>query len=151
MVRFADQLGLGALERDLAGGHRPGPQLVLEAVDAIGIAAAVRDIARNQEEREAARSRRRALRPRQCQRDLAPDVGAEEFLPEEAPAIPITFGDNGVSPDVRAALSFGHPLSGGPRLARIAADQVPDHLTRLPDAAGNRQDASSAVGHRDRT
>src|SRR5207302_926940 len=92
-VWIADQLSLGALQGDLTGRHRACSQLVLQPIDAIVVAAAVGTIAWYQEEREAARSGRRAFRSSQGQRDLAPNVGAEELLPEEAPAIAITFGD----------------------------------------------------------
>src|ERR1700737_3263005 len=134
-VGVADQLRLGAVERDFTGRHGAGSQLVLQPIDAIVVAAAVGSIAWHEKEREAPRSGRRALGSSQCQRDLTPDVGAEELLPEETPAISITFRDDDVLPDVRAALAFGHPLAGCPRLARITADQVPEHGTRLAGAS----------------
>ena len=150
-LRRADQLSVRPLQGDLTGCHRASAKLVLQPIDAIAIAATVRAVTADQEEGQPARPRRRAFRSSQGQRDLAPNVGAEELLPEEAPAIAITFGDNGVLPDVRAALSLGHPLPRGPVFCGIPADQVAPHLVRLPSACRIGQHTGGAVGHGNRT
>ena len=150
-LRRADQLSVRPLQGDLTGCHRASAKLVLQPIDAIAIAATVRAVTADQEEGQPARPRRRAFRSSQGQRDLAPNVGAEELLPEEAPAIAITFGDDGVVPHVGTALSFGHPLARGPVFCGIPADQVSQHLVRLPSACRIGQHAGGAIGHRDRT
>src|SRR5207244_13560400 len=126
-VLAANQLRLGAFQGHLPGRHRARPEFVLEPVDAVPIADAVRNISWDQEERETARAGRRALGPGQRQPDLAADVGTEEFLPEQTPAITIAPGDHRVLADIGAALPFGHPLARGPGPTRIAAPPVGQH------------------------
>ena len=84
-VDVADQVGLGALEADLAAGHGLGAELVLQAHDPVGVARAVVEPARQGEQREAARAARARLRPGQHQRDIGIGVGAEPFLAVQPP------------------------------------------------------------------
>src|SRR3546814_3657810 len=69
-IRLADQPGGRAFERDLARRHRPRPELVLEADDAVAVRLAVGQPPRHEEQAEALGSRLRAFRPRQHQREI---------------------------------------------------------------------------------
>ena len=149
-VKLAHRFGVGAVEGDLAGRHRSGPELVLEPVNSVAVAVSI-DVPRHQEERQAARARRGALWTRQRKGDLAADIRAEKLLAVQAPLVAVAFGDDCVSPDVRATLSLGHPLPGCPGLLRLAAHQARQSLGPLPGRAEVCQHASGAVGHRNRT
>ncbi len=81
----ADHPGDGAQKRDLARGHRLGAELVLQPDDAEGVAAAVRQVPRQQEERHALQPVRRARRPRKHHGEVGVGVRAEPLFAGQPP------------------------------------------------------------------
>ncbi len=83
----AHQIGRGAVEDDLARGHRAGAELVLQPHDPVGVARAVLEPARHGEHAEALRTGRRAARPCQQHHDVGVGMAAEPLLAMELPAL----------------------------------------------------------------
>ena len=82
---FTHQVGNGALENNLAARHRTRAQFVLEANDAVGVAAAVLQPAGKCEQREPLGAIGRALRARQQQRNVGIGMRAEPFVAIKPP------------------------------------------------------------------
>ena len=149
-LEVAHQLGVRALQRDLAGGHGAGAQLVLQAIDPVAVAGAVRQDPRDQEEAQPASSRLAALRPGQRQHHLAAHVAAEVLASVEAPVAVLAPRLDQVGADVRATLLLGHPLACRPGLLGVAADQVRQHLLAQRLRPEVPQHPGGGVRHRDR-
>ncbi|KGX30923.1 hypothetical protein Y600_390 [Burkholderia pseudomallei MSHR3709] len=82
---LADQIGFGAVERDLAARHRTAAELVLQAYDPIAIARAVGERLRQQEQREALHAVGRAFGPGEHHREIGVRVRAEPLVAEQPP------------------------------------------------------------------
>ena len=116
-IGFADQIGDGALQQDFAARHRTGAQFVLEADDAVGVAAAVLQPARQREQRKPPGAVRRAFGARQQQRDVGVGMRAEPFVAIEPPHAVFVAGDGFDRADIGAAGALGHELRALPQLA----------------------------------
>src|SRR6185312_16586723 len=110
LVELAELIGEGPLEGDLAARHGPAAELVLEAEDPVGIARAVGKRFRHQEQAEAATARRRALRPRQQDREFGVGVRTEPLLAVEPPGVAVANSRQFGRADVGAAALLGHEL-----------------------------------------
>ena len=113
-VGLADQIGDGALQPDLARGHRAGAELVLEPDDPIGVAAAVLEPARQREQREPPGAGGRAFGPRQQQRDIGVGMRAEPFVAVQPPGAVLVARRGFDRADVGAAGVLGHELRALP-------------------------------------
>ncbi|MCY1526232.1 hypothetical protein D9M68_612400 [compost metagenome] len=94
LVDVSDQIRQRPLQPDFPTGHRAGAQLVFETHDAIGIAAAVVQAAWHREQRQSARTLRRAFRTGQQQGDVRIRVGAEPLLSMQPP-LPVGLARDG--------------------------------------------------------
>ena len=118
-IGVADQIGHRALQQDLARGHRAGAELVLEARDAVGVAAAVLEPARQGEQGQPAGAGRSTLGARQQQRDVGVGVRAEPFVAIEPPHTVLAARHRFDRADVGAAGPFGHELRALPLHGRV--------------------------------
>src|SRR6185437_7731573 len=84
-AQFADLPCECALEPNLSTRHRARAELVLQAHDAVAIAAAIFTPPRHREQPQAASSRRRALRTRQDERQVGVGMRAEPLLSVKPP------------------------------------------------------------------
>ncbi|CFW30401.1 Uncharacterised protein [Bordetella pertussis] len=117
-------MGEGAVEDDLAGGHRTGAQLVLEPRDAVAIASAVFQQARDDEHAKAARSRRGAFRTRQHQHVIGVDGAVEPFLAIYLPCAPVEPGMGADPGEVGAAGALCHEMANFQQGTHILAEHA---------------------------
>jgi hypothetical protein len=125
LAALAEHVGQRAVVGDLAARQRFAAQLVLEALDAIGVARTVVEVARHHEGGEAGGSRRVAVDPRQQDRDVAAGVGAEPLLAVQAPVATVGHGAKFVGADVRAARLLRHELRALHQFGGIEGDHAP--------------------------
>ena len=125
---LAEEVGERALKADLARGHGTGAELLLQADDAIGVAAAILQGARHQEEGKPTTAGAGALGPGQHQDEVAVDVGAEPLVAMDPPVPAVEAGLGLQVADVGAAGLLGHELGAGPDLV-AARRQHPWQVT----------------------
>lgn len=144
---LADPPGQGALIFDLGRAVRAVAELVLEPLDADGVAPALQP-ARHQKAGQPAPG------PRQGQEPVRHRRRAEPFMPGQPPGAPVRLGPRGIGAQVRAALLFRHrhaqrrALLGGKRQHRRVV--APREQRRPPVArqiAGARNDRDGGIGH----
>lgn len=147
--QLADRLRPGPLQRHLAAGHRPRPQLVLEPVDADRVAAAVGACPRHQEHPEPAGPLALSRYPGQGEHDVRGDVGAEPLPPGQRPVVAVVGRLGGGPPDIGAAVDLGHEHRAGGGGGRVGGAEGVD-LGGEPAGVEQAQDAGRGVGHRQR-
>ena len=107
---LAERIGDGAVELDLARGHRFAAELLLQAQDAIGVSRTVIEMARQREQAEATCAVGCALGPGEQQGHITVGTRAEPLLAVEPPIRPIEACFEFDVADVRAAGLFRHEL-----------------------------------------
>ena len=162
---FADQPGARAFEPDLAAGHRPRAQLVLQPQDAEGVGRAVAQRARQQEQRDALHASRRAIDARQHHRQAGVGVGAKPLVaPQAVAAVGIAvsvacagacsaaqrLGARGGGRHVRAGALFGHEHRALAQLVDILRGQPRQVALHQGGRAELAQRARQRIGHRQR-
>ena len=119
LVERAELIGDSALEHDLAARHGAAAELVLEAHDTVGVAAAVRQRFRHQEQAKAPAARDRAFRPRQQHRQLGIDIRTEPFFAEQPPMLPVANGGEIARTDIGTAGLLRHKLRAAVQARQI--------------------------------
>ncbi len=149
-IRLADQIGDRALQQDFAARHRTGAQFVLEANDAVGVAAAIFQPARQGKQCESLGACWRAFRPRQQQRDIRVGVRAEPFVAEQPPYAVLAARDGFDRADVGAAGTFGHELRALPHRRDVAGQHLRQQIILQLGAGEFANEMDRGVGHADR-
>ncbi len=123
-IELADRIGNRTLELDLAGCHRTGAELVLQANDPIVVLRAVVEVPRHQEQPDAARAGTCSLGPRQQHHHLGIGIGAEPLFAIEPPVVAFLHGFRRQRADVGAALLLGHELAALGEFAHVGLGQA---------------------------
>ena len=149
-VELADRVGDRAFQLDLAGGHRAGAELVLQANDPVVVLRAVVEIARHQEQPDAARAGTGAFRARQQHHHFGVGIGAEPFFAMQPPVIALLHRRRRQRADVGAAFLLGHELAALRQLAHVGLGQAVEILRLQRFAAEIVEQLGAAVGDVDR-
>jgi hypothetical protein len=146
----ADQVGDGAFQQDLAARHRAGAELVLQANDPIGVAAAVFQAARQREQCKPRGAAGRAFGARQQQRDVGVGVRAEPFIAMEPPFAVLAARHRLDGADVGAAGALGHELGALPHRGDVAGQHLWQQVVLKLLAGEFADQMDRGVGHADR-
>ena len=147
---LAHQPGGGAFQADLAAGHGAGAELVLQPQDAVAVAAAVVQLARQQEQRHALQAGLR-LAARQHHGEAGVGVGAEPLVAAKTPAaVRPRLGHDLGGADIGARALLGHEHGALAQAVEVQARDLRQHLVDEFRRAELAQRARQRIGHADR-